>query len=75
MLDLYSIFRYDKSLIYFFVSLSISDLKLNVEILSNFPFWEETQSTICFCRLAVNEKVFFLSLLLQMLSEQRLQSR
>ena len=46
----------------FFVSFSINDLKENVEILNNFPFSEETQSIICFCQLAVNEKVF-LSLL------------
>ena len=39
----------------FFVSFSINDLKENVEILN-------TQSLICFCQLAVNEKVF-LSLL------------
>ena len=46
----------------FFVSFSISDWKKNVESLNNSPFWEETQSFICFCQLTVNETVF-LSLL------------
>ena len=46
----------------FFVSFSINDWKENVESLNNFPFWEETQSFICFCQLTVNETVF-LSLL------------
>ena len=30
-------------------------LKENVEIFNNFPFWEETQSIICFCRLDYNQ--------------------
>ena len=47
---------------HFFVSFSINDWKENVESLNNFPFWEETQSFICFCQLTVNETVF-LSLL------------
>ena len=46
----------------FFVSFSINDWKKNVESLNNSPFWEETQSFICFCQLTVNETVF-LSLL------------
>ena len=46
----------------FFVSFSINDWKENVESLNNSPFWEETQSFICFCQLTVNETVF-LSLL------------
>ena len=47
---------------HFFVSFSINDWKENVESLNNSPFWEETQSFICFCQLTVNETVF-LSLL------------
>ena len=46
----------------FFVSFSINDWKENVQSLNNSPFWEETQSFICFCQLTVNETVF-LSLL------------
>ena len=45
-----------------FVNFSINDWKENVESLNNSPFWEETQSFICFCQLTVNETVF-LSLL------------
>ena len=47
---------------HFFVNFSINDWKENVESLNNSPFWEETQSFICFCQLTVNETVF-LSLL------------
>ena len=47
---------------HFFASFSINDWKENVESLNNSPFWEETQSFICFCQLTVNETVF-LSLL------------
>ena len=50
----------------FFVRFSINDWKKNVESLNNSPFWEETQSFICFCQLTVNETVFVASL--QMLS-------
>ena len=45
-----------------FVNFSINDWKENVQRLNNSPFWEETQSFICFCQLTVNETVF-LSLL------------
>ena len=45
-----------------FVNFSINDWKENVESLNNSPFWEETQSFICFCQLTLNETVF-LSLL------------
>ena len=45
-----------------FVNFSINDWKENVQSLNNSPFWEETQSFICFCQLTVNETVF-LSLL------------
>ena len=49
-----------------FVNFSISDWKENVESLNNSPFWEETQSFICFCQLTVNDTVF--CRFLQMLS-------
>ena len=45
-----------------FVNCSINDWKENVERLNNSPFWEETQSFVCFCQMTVNETVF-LSLL------------
>ena len=41
-----------------FVNFSINDWKENVQSLNNSPFWEETQSFICFCQLTVNETVF-----------------
>ena len=49
-----------------FVNFSNNDWKENVESLNNSPFWEETQSFICFCQLTVNETVF--CRFLQMLS-------
>ena len=60
--DLYSICQHGKHSFNFFVSVSINDWKENVESWNNSPFWEETQSFICFCQLTVNETVF-LSLL------------
>ena len=59
-----------------FVNFSINDWKENVERLNNSPFWEETQSFICFCQLTVNETVF-LSLLANAVNSelQRLRSR
>ena len=59
-----------------FVNFSINDWKENVESLNNSPFWEETQSFICFCQLTVNETVF-LSLLANAVNSelQRLRSR
>ena len=52
-----------------FVSFSINDWKKKkkVKVLNNSPFWEGTQSFICFCRLINREWVFFLRFL-QMLS-------
>ena len=45
----------------------------NVESSNNSPFWEETQSFICFCQLTVNETVFFVASC--KCCQQRLRSR
>ena len=59
----------------FFVSFSIDEWKENVLILNNSPFWEETQSFICFCQLTVNEKVFFCRYLQMLVCQPSLRSR
>ena len=55
-----------------FVSFSINGWKENVESLNNSPFWEETESYICFCQLTVNESFFVAS---YKCCQQRLRSR
>ena len=55
-----------KLVVIFLYALASMIEKKNVESLNNSPFWEETQSFICFCQLTVNETVFVASL--QMLS-------